>query len=86
MELLIAYLIIWGIRTTLMTQAVPSYIPFLRVAIICTLFPIEVVVKLISFVYRFLGVGVYFECSVLMTEEELENISDEIDLDDQDDR
>lgn len=78
MELLIAYIIIWGILTSVTVTHMPSKMPFMRILVSCSLFPIQWLLLPVTYLYRVLGVGVYFETSILMTEEEVESLSDEI--------
>ena len=82
----IAYMVIWGFLTTAAVSQMPGYIPFLRIMIANSLFPIQWLLLPVTLLYRVLGVGVYFETSVLMTESEIEKLSDEIHSEDADDR
>jgi len=83
---IITYLLIWGIRTTVFLLNMPSVLPLYKFALISLLFPIELLIKIISLIYSIFGIGVYFECSLLMTEEELKNFSDEFNKEDESDR
>lgn len=77
-EALIVYAILVGMKATSLIFTLPGSFSLVKMILIALLVPIEVLLYPIAYVYSKLNIGIYYEVSIMMTEEDFEMLSDEI--------
>lgn len=76
MKLLIAYLVGVAISATILIYRMPNKVSLLKLMLVAALYPLQIFLFILAEVYRLFGVGLFLECSILMTEEEYQDLSD----------